>query len=83
MDTDGGTSSEIKYVQFIDGPKDGEIWIDDSDLGPFLQKVGWKPKHGRTRHVYELIEFDKEFFYYFYKGAQVRDQKMRWSYASQ
>ena len=27
---DGG---RIKYVQFIDGPKDGEIWIDDGDLG--------------------------------------------------
>ena len=77
---DGG---QIKYVQFIDGPKDGEIWIDDSDLGPFLQKVGWKPKHGRTRHVYELVEFDEEFFYYLYNGVQVRDQKMRWGYASQ
>ena len=78
---DGGIS--IKYAMFLHGPKDGEVWIDDSDLGPFLQKVGYKPKHGRTRHVYELIEFDTEFFYYLYKGAQVRDQKMRWNYASQ
>ena len=76
-DMDGG----VKYVMFCRGPKCGEIWQDDSDLGPFLKKVAWKPKHGRTRHVYRLLKLDDRFFYYEYEGVQVCDKKMRWGYA--
>ena len=75
---DGGIS--IKYAMFLHGPKDGEVW-QDLTREPFLYRIAYRPKHGRTRHVYTLLHLDDEFYYYEYEGVQVRDRKMRWAYA--
>ena len=74
-------SASTKFVMFCRGPKAGEVWQDPTEE-PFIYRVAYRPKHGRTRHVYSLTELCDDFYYYEYDGVQVRDTKMRWSYVA-
>ena len=71
----------LKYVEFVGGPKDGRIWQCLSP-DPFISKVAYRPKHGKTRHVYECEHLLDDFYFYNYIGVQIRNKKMRWRYVS-
>lgn len=76
-----GSDTSLKYVEFLGGPKDGRIWQCLSP-DPFLKTIAYRPKHGRTRHIYTVEHLLDDFYFYNYVGVQIRNKKMRWSYVS-
>jgi hypothetical protein len=50
------------YVEFRGGPKDGEVWRAPVSE-KWIPKVGWIPKHQKTRHCYKLREEKGEWVY--------------------
>jgi len=64
--------TDFKYVQFLGGPKDGEVWRAPISER-WIPMVGWIPKHQKIRHCYRLQKQKGEEVYV-YQRAEERAQ---------